>query len=78
MHWLFASFDSSIGSLNPQGPISVPFGFPGHSSESKSPLFNDTRNYRMLLCIHAASLNTSQLNCVFLWTFDGQGYGKFL
>lgn len=32
----------------------------------------------MLLCIHVASLNTSQLNCFFLWTFDGQGYGKFL
>lgn len=33
--------------------------FQGHSSESQSTLFNDTRNNRMLLCIHAASLNAS-------------------
>lgn len=26
-HWLFASFGSSVGSSNPQGPISVPFWF---------------------------------------------------
>lgn len=31
----------------------------------------------MLLRVHAAGLNTSELNCIFFWTLDGQGYGKF-
>lgn len=50
---------------------------PGHPT-ARAPLVpDDPRHGRLLLCLHAAGLNTPQLHCLLHWTLAGQRHGKY-
>ncbi|XP_059263134.1 Na(+)/dicarboxylate cotransporter 3 isoform X3 [Mustela nigripes] len=50
-------------------------GRAGHPSESAPPVFDDPRHGRLLLRLHAPSLDAPQLHCLRLWTPAGQRHG---
>ena len=57
-------------------PSLPPLLGPGHPSEGAPPVFDDPRHSRLLLCLHAPSLDTPQLNRLRLWTLAGQRHGE--
>ncbi|XP_073649159.1 Na(+)/dicarboxylate cotransporter 3 isoform X2 [Tursiops truncatus] len=50
-------------------------GGAGHPSEGAPPVSDDPRHSRLLLCLHASSLDAPQLNRLRLWTLAGQRHG---
>ncbi|XP_010833355.1 PREDICTED: solute carrier family 13 member 3 isoform X2 [Bison bison bison] len=50
-------------------------GGAGHPSAGAPPVLDDPRYRRLLLRLHAPSLNAPQLNRLRLWTLAGQRYG---
>lgn len=58
--------------------LSFDFVFAGYSCLSEPSVLHDTCNSRMFICLHAASVHTTQLHRLCNGTSHGQRHGKIL